>query len=343
MSEICLSIDGRRVAVQSGNTLLDAARAAGVFVPTLCHDPMLRPSGACRLCVVEVAGYRSLLSSCTTPAEEGMVVRTSSRLVADARRLTLELILADHPLDCLTCRRNQRCELQTVAARLGVTEIALSPTRHAVAIDASNPFFDRDMARCIVCGRCVRACDEIRGVKAIHFAGRSYETRIAAAMDRPILESSCESCGQCVDTCPTGALVDRRYAGLPDREVRSVCPYCGCGCGLLLQVKGDRLIGALPDRDGPVGAGSLCVKGRYGLDFVHHADRLTKPLVRRDGRLVEAEWDEALDLVADRLAEHRGRFAALASAKCTNEENYLFQKLARAVMGTNNVDHCARI
>ena len=343
MSEITLTIDGQRVVAWPGATVLDVARVGGRYIPTLCWDPLLKPFGACRLCVVEIDGLKGLPASCTTPAEDGMVVRTGGESVAAARRLALDLIIADHPLECLVCRSNQRCELQKVAARLGYTGSSLRPTRRDIPLDSSNPFYDRDLAKCILCGRCVRACDEIRGVHAIQFVNRSFELKIGTAMDRPVVDSNCESCGQCVDTCPTGALVDRRYVGLPDREVPSICPYCGCGCGVVLQVKDERLVGAIADREHPVSRGSLCVKGRYGLDFVHHPDRLSKPLVRRDGRLVETSWDEALDLVADRLVEHRGRFAALASAKCTNEENYVFQKLARGVMGTNNVDHCARI
>lgn len=343
MSEITLTIDGAKVKAAPGATVLDAARAAGIYIPTLCMDSLLKPYGACRLCLVEVDGLKGLPSSCTTPAEDGMVVQTDTPAVMKARRLALNLIIADHPLECLTCRRNQRCELQKVAAYMGVFESGLRPTRKQVPVDTSNPFYDRDLSKCILCGRCVRACDEIRGVNAIDYVGRSAEARIGTAMDRPIITSNCESCGQCVDACPVGALVDRRYAGLPDREVHTICPYCGCGCGVVLQIKGGRLVGAVADREHPTSKGSLCVKGRFGLDFVHHPDRLTKPLVKRDGAFVEASWEEALELVAAKMVEHRGRFAALASAKCTNEENYVFQKFARGVMGTNNVDHCARI
>jgi predicted molibdopterin-dependent oxidoreductase YjgC len=199
------------------------------------------------------------------------------------------------------------------------------------------------MAKCILCGRCVRACDEIRAVHAIDYVGRSAQAKIGTAMDRPIITSNCESCGQCVDTCPVGALVDRKWAGLPDQEIKTVCPYCGCGCGVVLKVKGGRLVGAEADREHPASKGSLCVKGRFGLDFVHHPERLTTPLIKREGKFVEASWDEALDLVAEKLAASAGSFAALASAKCTNEENYLLQKFTRGVMGTNNIDHCARI
>lgn len=343
MSEIAITIDGRQVRAPAGATVLDAARAAGIYIPTLCMDDLLKPYGACRLCLVSVEGLPYPASSCTTPVEEGMVVRTSTPAVDKARRLALDLIVADHPLECLTCRKNGRCELQKVAAYMGVTGSRLRATRRQVAQDSTNPFYDRDMAKCIMCGRCVRACDEIRAVHAIDYIGRSFQAKIGTAMDRAIISSNCESCGQCVDTCPVGALVDRQWSGLPDREVRSVCPYCGCGCGVVLQVKGGRLVGATADRQHPVSKGSLCVKGRFGLDFVHHPERLTSPLIKREGKFVEASWDEALDLVADKLAQHRGAFAALASAKCTNEENYLLQKFTRGVMGTNNIDHCARI
>ncbi|MBC7237313.1 MAG: formate dehydrogenase subunit alpha [Chloroflexi bacterium] len=266
------------------------------------------------------------------------------------RRTIVELLLSDHPKDCLVCSNNGRCELQRVAAYVGVRQVRFQGERRSAKVDHSNPFFERDEERCILCGKCVRVCDEIQGRHAIDYAYRGLKTKVATGLDRPINESTCESCGQCVQLCPTGALRTKnsvRY-GAPTHEETTICPYCGVGCGLILEIRGDRIIDVRGDPDNPVSHGSTCVKGRFGWDYVEHEERFTKPLVRKGGVYVEAGWDEVLDLVADRFAEIVRRhgpdaLAFLSSAKCTNEENYLVQKLARGVIGTNNVDHCARL
>ena len=337
-----LKIDGRTVETKANSTVLDAARAAGVYVPTLCWDPVVKPFGACRLCVVEIDGAKGLPPSCCTTVTQGMVVRTDTQQLNKMRRGIMDLLLTDHPLECLTCARNNRCELQSVAAFLGITEQRLRPTGRKVALDTSNPFFTRDMNKCIVCARCVLVCSEVVGVAAIDLADKAMGTRVATAGDRPISESNCVSCGECVAHCPVGALVETQYVGAPSREVKSICTFCGVGCGLYLQVKAGKVVGVRGDDADPANNGELCVKGRFGFEFINHPDRLTTPLVRKDGKLVEASWDEALDLVATKFVEHQGAFAGLASAKCTNEENYLLQKFVRGVMGTNNIDHCAR-
>lgn len=350
MGSITLTIDGREVEAQRGMTVLEAAQSAGIYIPTLCHDPVLAPFGACRLCIVEIERMKGLPSSCTTPAADGMVVRTSTPRISRIRRNIVELLLSDHPSDCLTCPQNGRCDLQDVAAYVGVRQMRFEGEKRAYAIDDSNPFFERDLERCILCGKCVRVCDEVQGANAIYYAYRGLQAKIAAVLDRPLMESTCESCGQCVAICPVGALHTKeslRY-GLPTGETTTTCPYCGVGCGLVLETRENRIIGVRGDLDNPANRGSTCVKGRFGYDFVHHEDRLTMPLIRKNGELVEASWDEALDLVADRfveIAEEHGpdALAFLSSAKCTNEENYLVQKLSRAVIGTNNVDHCARL
>ena len=329
--------------------MLEAALAAGIYIPNLCADPDLRPYGACRLCIVEIEGIRGLPASCTVPVAEGMVVRTETPLVQMTRRAIVELLLADHPDNCLSCAQNNRCSLQAVAAYVGVREGRYPKSTRVLPVDDSNPFFAYDLNKCVLCGKCVRVCDEVQGLGAITWINRGYATRVGTFMGGPIVNSMCESCGQCEAKCPVGAITVKGYQQ-PTRKVKTVCPYCGVGCGLLLHVRGSKVVGAEGDRESPVNRGSLCVKGRFGMDFVNHPERLTRPLVRRDGQLVEASWEEALEIVSSRLAECArpggeggSPFAALASAKCTNEENYIFQKFARAVMGSNSVDHCARV
>ena len=349
-NNIVLTIDGLAVEAQEGMTVLEAAQAAGIYIPTLCHDSKLAPYGACRLCIVEIEGRRGLPSSCTTPAADGLEVVTSSPRIDKVRRNIVELLLSDHPSDCLTCSQNGRCELQKVAAYVGVRQMRFEGEKRSYAVDDSNPFFERDLERCILCGKCVRVCDEVQGRNAIYYAYRGLQTKIATVLDRPILESICESCGQCVQVCPVGALRTKAGVrfGLPTGENRTICPYCGVGCGLVLETRDNQIIGARGDDESPANEGRTCVKGRFGWDYVGSPDRLATPLVKRDGVFVEASWDEALDLVADRLvgiSKNHGAdaLAFLSSAKCTNEENYLVQKLARGLMGTNNVDHCARL
>jgi len=348
MKEIILTIDGSKVTVPEGTTVLEAACSAGIYIPTLCSDEGLEPYGACRMCIVEIDGIKGLPTSCTTAVSDGMTVRTDTEEVNKVRRMICEMLIADHPADCLSCSSNQKCELQKVASYLGVTQQRLEKTKRESILDNSNPFFGRDLSKCILCGRCVRACREIRGVGAIDIAGRGDASHIATITDVPISESVCESCGECVDRCPVGALAVKTEILPPTREVKTLCPYCGCGCGLVLGVRGGRIVSIRGDTDNVVNRGSLCVKGRFGLDFVGAHDRLTTPLIRRNGKLEKASWAEALELVASRFREIKDKtgpdaLAGFSSAKCTNEENYVFQKFMRAVLGTNNVDHCARL
>ena len=344
METITLTIDGIAVTVKKGATVLEAAQQTGIYIPTLCWDADLEPYGACRLCIVEIEGMRGLSTSCTTPATDGMVVHTDTPEVNRVRRTTAELMIADHPGDCLTCPRNQRCELQRVAAYLGITELRFKKTAREHPIDRSNPFFDRDMNYCILCGKCVRTCDEILGVGAITIAFRGYAGEVTAFASKPILESNCVSCGECVVRCPVAALVPKQTV-TPTREVKTVCPFCGVGCSIYLGVRGDEIVSVSGDGESPANGGKLCVKGRFGIpEFVNHEERLTTPLIRKNGKLTEATWQEALDLITSQLSQYKSeKFAAIASAKCTNEENYVMQKFARVVMGTNNIDHCARL
>ncbi len=349
MSTISLTIDVHKIEARPGMTVLEAALAAGIYIPNLCADPDLHPYGACRACIVEIEGMRGLPASCTVTVTDGMKVRTETPLVEKTRRTTVELLLADHPDDCLSCAKNQRCSLQKVAAYVGVEDRRFPRMDRSVAVDDSNPFFTYDMNKCILCGKCVRVCDEIQGLGAISFVNRGYATKVDTFLERPMIDSICESCGQCEAKCPTGAITVKNYQQ-PTRKVKTICSYCGVGCGILLQVRGSKVIGSEGDFESPVNHGSLCVKGRFGMEFVNHQDRLTKPLVRKDGQLVESTWEEALEIVTSKLAEYArpggdggSAFAALSSAKCTNEENYLLQKFTRGVMGTNSIDHCARV
>lgn len=345
---VCLFVDGKEVRVPPGATILDACLAVGARVPTLCHHPLLTPDGNCRLCVIEIAGREPLLPACCTPAEEGMRVFTASARVITARREILRLLLEAHPADCLTCEKNGACRLQEYAYLYGVQP---QQRRFLSSSVDTGPFFVRDHGKCVLCGRCVRVCREVVGRSVIDFVGHGRRTRIGTAFGQPLAEAGCVFCGNCVEVCPVGALVPhfRRAAGREWdlRRVRTVCGYCGAGCNVNLVIRNGRVIGA-EGAGGPPNHGLLCVKGRFGQDYVHHADRLKHPLVRRRGVLEAATWDEALRLVAASILRCREKYgpdaiAGLGSAKCTNEENYLFQKLFRVALGTNNVDHCARM
>ncbi len=353
-STVNITINGRKITAQAGQTVLEAATEAGIKIPTLCHHPALQPIGACRVCLVEIAKQRALQPACTFQVADGMEVWTHSPKVEEGRRFVLELLLADHPQDCMTCERAGNCELQDLAYQYGIKESRFPGLQQTYEIDDSNPFFERDYNKCILCRRCVRACNEINGVEAIDVIQRGYASKIGTAFDGAMQDSPCEFCGMCVELCPTASLVPklRQGQGRPweFERVATTCPYCGMGCQFYLEVKEGRIVQVSSKWDAPANHGWTCVKGRFGWDFVHHPDRLTKPLIRRQkgGDLEEAEWDEALHLVATRFQEIKEQsgpdaFGALTSAKCTNEENYALQKFARAVMGTNNVDHCARL
>jgi formate dehydrogenase alpha subunit len=343
MEKISLTISGQEVEARKGMTVLEAAEGAGIYIPTLCSDPDLEPYGACRLCVVEIERMRGLPTACTTQATDGMVVHTETPAVNQVRCIAAKLLIADHPSDCLTCPQNQRCELQKVAAYLGITHQPFGKTTRVLPVDTSNPFFDRDLNYCILCGKCVRVCDEILGIGAIALTFRGYSSKVATFGDGPLIDSNCVSCGECLVHCPVGALIPKG-AMQPTREVETTCPYCGVGCQIYLGIRNNQIISVRGKREGTVNKGSLCVKGRFGIpEFVHHPDRLTVPLIKRDGKFTESTWDEALDLVASKLGSYKDQVAVISSAKCTNEENYVIQKFARAVLTTNNVDHCARL
>ena len=345
MDKVTLIIDGLEIVADKGMTVLEAALENGIYIPHLCYHPDLKPVGVCRLCMVEIEG-RGLTISCQAPVEQGLVVRTESPDIDKVRRVSVELLIANNNVDCLSCAKNNQCELQRIAAYLGIEQERVErlrrPTR-ALPIDTSNPFFDLDPNKCVLCGICVRTCEEIQGVSAIDFVFRGYNTTISTFGNKPIVESRCESCGECVVRCPVGALTPKKFQQ-PAREVKTTCIYCGVGCGIYLGVRGNKIVGVRGDTDNPVNKGSLCVKGRFGYDFINHPERLTSPLIKINGKFVEATWEEALEIVTRKFSQYKGEnFAAISSAKCTNEENYLIQKFARVVMGTNNIDHCARL
>jgi len=354
MALVNVTIDGKQIAAQAGQTILEAAQSAGIEIPTLCHHPALVPIGACRVCLVEVEKQRTLQPACTFQVSEGMVVHTRSPKCEESRRFVLELLLSDHPFDCMTCERAGNCELQDLAYEYGIKESRYPGMRHEYPDTDPNPFFTRDYTKCILCRRCIRACDELNGVEAIGLIERGFDSKVGTAFDGNLADSPCEFCGMCVAVCPVGTLVPKQRLGKGRewefQKVTTTCSYCGVGCQFDLNVKDGRIVQVTSKWDAPANHGLTCVKGRFGWDYVHHPDRLTQPLIRRvkGGPLEPATWDEALDLVADKLRQVKtqfgpGAFAALASAKCTNEENYVLQKFARAVMGTNNVDHCARL
>jgi formate dehydrogenase major subunit len=345
MDKLTITIDGITIKAEPGMTVLQAALANGIYIPNLCNHPDLAPAGFCRVCVVRVDNWKIAIS-CKTQVKDGMVISTEDPEVVQTRKTAVELLLAYHPMTCLTCEKNTKCELQKVAHYVGITPEGMKRYRRGIKPipkDDSNPFFTVDHSKCILCGICVRTCDELQNINAIDYVQRGVSCFISTLGQKPIAESQCESCGECVSRCPVGALSPKNTLE-PMREVSTVCTYCGVGCGIHLGVRGDRIVSARGDKDSVVNKGSLCVKGRYGYDFVNSSERLTSPLIKKDGEFVESSWDEALDLVAAKFAESRGDgFAALASARMTNEDNYALQKFTRAVMETNSIDHCARL
>ena len=344
-------IDGVAVPVEGEQSILEATRALGTHVPTLCYDPRLEPVGSCRLCLVKVEGRRLPVAACAQRLEPGMRVTTSDEELRDLRQMILRLVLSENPGgECPKCRELGPCELHRLAEEYQVGTGLPGITSGARSDDA-NPFILRDYPKCIYCYRCTRVCAEVEQAHAIAPAGRGFATRIATPFDGGLLESPCTFCGQCIQTCPTGALADRKMLGRARAEevteVRSICPFCGTGCGITLRVARGQVIGATPDWSSAPSQGSLCVKGQFGLDFIHRPDRLTTPLIRRGGALEPASWEEAYDLIARQFMAIKAEsgpdaFAFWSSARGTSEANYLMQKLARAVIGTNNIDNCAR-
>jgi predicted molibdopterin-dependent oxidoreductase YjgC len=361
---INLTINDKLISAQAGQTILDAAREYGIYIPTLCYHRDLTPTGNCRICIVEINGQRTLQAACVTQVSEGMQVFTESQRVMASRRNTLEMMLAHHPQECLTCDASGSCELQDLAYDYKVDVPGWGSKGKRFVTDSDpNPFIRVDFNKCILCRRCVLACEEIQGRFVWGVAYRGFQEQIVAGAGESMIEARCESCGQCVAYCPTGALSDKMSYGLGRahqvQKVTTTCTYCGVGCQLDLNIKNGRVIGVTSNPNAPVNGMALCVKGRYGYDFIHHPERLTRPRVRKyllsdekkphhRGDWVEVDWDTAIGIVSKKLIAIRDKDGAdsigvLASAKCLNEENYLMNKLARQVILTNNIDHCARL
>jgi predicted molibdopterin-dependent oxidoreductase YjgC len=353
MTKPTLSIDGKTVALAPGQTILELARGAGIYtIPTLCYLKDTTATGSCRMCMVEVEGARTLLPACSTLANPGMVIKTESARVDASRRMVLELLLASGNHNCLICEANGECELQALAYRYSVPyPLFGNPLDTRYYYEENNTMIVRDFSKCIMCGRCVRACNERQVNLALSIGYRGSHNKIVTRSDYPYIDSDCVFCGECVQSCPVGALLDKngmfKGRAWERRPVRTTCPYCGVGCQMDIHVKDGQII-KITGAEGLPNEGRLCVKGRFGWGFVQHADRLTTPLIKENGTHREATWDEALDLVATRFREIKDKYGpekigGWCSARTTNEENYLMQKLMRAVIGTNHVDHCARL
>lgn len=342
-------IDGVAYEAQRGETVLQVCQRNGIHIPTLCHDKRLNPTGSCRLCLVEIKG--KLDTSCTVQVRDGMDVTTRNEHVVKGRRQVLDLLFSNHPNDCLTCQKSGECALQDYCYEYDVKDGSFrSGKRKVYPKDTSNKFYDYDADKCILCGKCVRVCSELQCTNAIGYQDRGFDAKISAAGGGLLADSPCVSCGNCVAVCPTGALQEKAtgFRNWELRKTRTTCGFCGVGCQMDLLVKGDQVVGVEPAFDTVPNDGLLCVKGRFAYNFINHGDRLTTPLIRRDGKLVEASWDEAYTLIASKVNQIKAEsgpdaIAGFSSARATNEDNYLFQKMLRAVIGTNNVDHCARL
>lgn len=352
MDQITLTIDGREVRGEKGQTVLEVALKSGIKIPHLCYHPKISKTGACRVCLVRINGT-ILKASCVEPITEGMNVITEDEEIVKIRKWILELLLSDGDHNCLYCEANGACEFQSLIQRYNIGEVKPDRQRTVKEVDyESSNALRRNENRCILCGRCVKACKEIQVMNVWSFAERGSGTHLVADDDKNIGDSSCAKCGTCVQLCPTGALsfqtVSGKGANWELTSTPSICIYCGVGCKIdFYKNREGVLVKAMGNNTGP-NNGHLCVKGRFGFDFVQSNKRLTTPLIKKNGVFEEASWDEALDLVATRLTEIKEKYGSdsigsLSSAKCTNEENYLMQKFMRAVIGTNNIDHCARL
>ncbi len=353
-SSLNLIVDGVAMSVPAGTSVMRAAALAGIKVPRLCATDSLDTFGSCRVCLVEIAGRKGYPASCTTPVEEGMQVETQTPALASLRRGVMELYISDHPLDCLTCPTNGDCELQDTAGEVGLRDVryGFAGANHLDAEkDESNPYFTFDPSKCIVCSRCVRACEEIQGTFALTIEGRGFDSKVSAG-GKDFIDSECVSCGACVDACPTATLTENSIiaTGIPGHTEITTCAYCGVGCGFRAEMRGNTVVRMTPWKDGKANEGHACVKGRFAFGYATHSDRITTPMIRdsidQPWRVVS--WDEAVTFAAQRFRQiqseyGRNSIGAISSSRCTNEEVYLVQKLVRAGFGNNNIDTCARV
>ena len=352
---VSLTIDGRVVSVPQGTSVMRAAFEAGIKVPKLCATDSLESFGSCRVCLVHIEGRRGYPSSCTTPVEAGMTVTTQSDQLAKIRRGVMELYISDHPLDCLTCPTNGDCELQSTAGEVGLRDVRYGFTgeNHTqLEKDESSPYFTFDSSKCIVCSRCVRACEETQGTFALTISGRGFDSRVSVGPEANFLESDCVSCGACVAACPTATLTENSIIekGIPEHSVTTTCAYCGVGCGFKAEMRGQEVIRMTPWKDGKANEGHACVKGRFAFGYSTHKDRMTEPMIRDsiDQPWKKVSWNEALTYAATRLRQIQDKFGpksigAISSSRCTNEEVWLVQKMVRTGFGNNNIDTCARV
>jgi formate dehydrogenase alpha subunit len=350
LQPITITLDGREVSGYPGMTILELAKESGIDIPTLCHDPQLISVGACRVCLVENEQNGALLASCVTPIASGMVINTHSPRVIERRKTIVKLMLTSHPDSCLVCDKGNRCQLRQIASDLGIGLVELQRIPQMASIEEVNPFLERDLSKCILCAKCIRACQELVVEGAIDYFQRGFATIPATLNNVPLENSECTFCGTCVALCPTGALAEKEktYRGTTQTVVQTTCPYCGCGCSICLGVKDGHVVRIMPGKESSVNRGTLCVKGSYGCDFIHSPDRLLKPLVKGDADFEELSWGKALELVGTQLQQIKDKYggdslAILGSSKCTNEENYLLQRFARSVLGTNNIDNGSRL
>jgi len=354
-AEVTLTIDGQEVTVPAGTSIMRAAQEMGTAIPKLCATDMMDAFGSCRLCLVEIEGRAGTPASCTTPVAPGMVVSTQTPKLAKLRKGVMELYISDHPLDCLTCAANGDCELQDMAGAVGLREVRYGydgDNHLAEAKDESNPYFTYDPSKCIVCSRCVRACDEVQGTFALTIAGRGFESRVSPSQSEPFLSSECVSCGACVQACPTATLTEKSVIeiGQPEHSVVTTCAYCGVGCAFKAEMRGEELVRMVPYKEGPANRGHSCVKGRFAWGYANHKERITKPMIRAsiDQPWREVSWEEAISHAASEFKRIQAKYGrqsvgGITSSRCTNEETFLVQKLIRAAFGNNNVDTCARV